>query len=142
MEDPMRIDLYTKAVLTVIAAALLLLAVNPWLSRLDAPRGLAVRAAEAQTPATPAPAPSPPAGVPGQAPVVVPGAMTQWWDDCSAMSKETVPASWGRLVSLAPGAFVFETDETIRLVRTAPYETVPLGPGNRPCKMLEIKRTK
>jgi hypothetical protein len=136
----MRIDLYTKAVLTVIAAALLLLAVNPWLSRLDTPRGLAIRAAEAQTPATPAP--SPPAAVPGSPPVVVPGAMAQWWDDCTATSKETVPASWGRLVTLAPGAFVFETDETIRLVRTAPYETVPMGPGNRPCKMLEIKKTK
>ena len=131
----MRVDRYTNAVLTVIAAALVLLAVNPWVERLDGHRGLAVRAAEAQ-------APIPPATVPGQAPVVVPGALGQWWDDCTLASKEVVPASWGRLVTLAPGAFVFETDETIRLVRTAPYETVPLGPGNRPCKMLEIKRVK
>ena len=131
----MRVDRYTNAVLTVIAAALVLLAVNPWLERLDGHRGLAVRSAEAQ-------APAPPATVPGQSPVVVPGALAQWWADCTAASKETIPASWGRLVTLAPGAFVFETDETIRLARTAPYETVPLGPGNKPCKILEIKRVK
>jgi hypothetical protein len=137
----MRVTQYTNAVLTVIAAALVLLAVNPWLERLDGPRGLAVRSAEAQAP-TPPPAPKPPTTVPGQAPVIVPGAMTQWWDDCTAASKETIPASWGKLVTLAPGAFVFETDDIIRLVRTAPYETVPLGPDNKPCKMLEIKRVK
>ncbi len=39
------------------------------------------------------------------------------------------------------GAFV-ESEDTIRIVRTAPYEAVPLGPHNKPCKMLEIKRAK
>jgi hypothetical protein len=131
----MRVDRYTNAVLTVIAAALVLLAVNPWLDRFGGYRGPEVRSAEAQ-------APAPPATVRGQAPVVVPGAMAQWWDDCTAVSKEAVPVSWGRLVTLAPGAFVFETDEKIRLVRTAPYESVPLGAGNKPCKILEIARVK
>jgi hypothetical protein len=182
-------DRYTKCVLTVIAVALVALAVNPHLARLQGTLGSAVRPAEAQAqaqpaPAQPAPPPAPPATpvqpapaqapghghpvpaqaqpapvpgqpptqVPARPPVVAPGAPPQmppsslanfqWWDECVATSKETIPAAWGKLVDLAPGAFVFESDDTVRLVRTAPYESVPLGPNNKPCKMLEIKKTK
>jgi hypothetical protein len=105
----------------------------------------------AQGQPTPVPG-QPPVQVPARPPVVAPGAPPQmppsslanfqWWDECVATSKETIPAAWGKLVDLAPGAFVFESDDTVRLVRTAPYESVPLGPNNKPCKMLEIKKTK
>jgi hypothetical protein len=173
-------DRYTKCILTVIAVALVALAVNPHLARLPGTFGSAVRPADAEAqaqpappPAPPAPAPGqppavphpmpaqappapapgqPPAPVPGRPPVVAPGAAPQmppsslanfqWWDECTATSKETIPAAWGKLVDLAPGAFVFESDDMVRLVRTAPYESVPLGPNNKPCKMLEIKKTK
>jgi hypothetical protein len=128
----MAFDRYTKLILTVIAAALVALALQAW-----GPAGdpLRVPRAEAQAPVPPAAAPAQPIPAP-------PSLSGPWWEDCAAVSSETVPADWGRLVGVAPGAFVFESDDTIRLVRTAPYEAVSLGKSGKPCKMLEIRRKK
>jgi hypothetical protein len=149
---PLPIDRYTKLVLTVIAAALVVLALKPYLGPGPWGHGAGVRAAEAQTPATPSapaapqPVPGTPPVVPAAPPVTIPSANPAfnqpWWDDCTVLSKETVPAIWGRLVGLAPGAFLFESDDLIRLVRTAPYEAVAYDPSKKPCKILEIKKTK
>ena len=153
------IDRYTKLVLTLIAAALVVLAARPWLESAPWAHGVGPLTAEAQTPANPAapgtpgttpttpPAlPAPPQVVPSTPPVMIPGTSpafnVPWWDDCTVVSKEVVPSSWGRLVGLAPGAFLFESDDTIRLVRTAPFEAVAYEPGKKPCKILEIKKVK
>ena len=129
------IDRYIKAVLTVIAVALTLLAVNPWLTRRPGRDTLGARRAEAQTsPAPPAPAP--------QIVPVPPSATLRWWDDCVVVSKETVPASWGKLAAVAPGGLVFESEGAIRLARLAAYEPVSTDPTKKPCKILEIKRVK
>ncbi len=138
----MNVDRYTKVILTVIALALVALALNPWLGGLGWGPALGVRPAEAQAPAAPAPPPA--AGAPAAPPAVIPAPAfgAPWWDDCTVTSKETVPAGWGRLVGVAPGAFVFESDDTIRLARTAPFETVGFDPTKKPCKILEIKRVK
>jgi hypothetical protein len=53
-----------------------------------------------------------------------------------------VPANWGRLVGLVPGVFMFESDDLIRLVRTAPYEAVAQDASKKPCKVLEIRKTR
>jgi hypothetical protein len=137
---PLAIDRYTKVNLTVIAAALVVLAIRPWFgTSLD--WNVAVRTVQAQTPATPG-TPAAPAGAPVTIPSASPAFNQPWWDDCSVVSKETVPASWGRLVGLVPGAFLFESDDLIRLVRLAPFEAVTYDPGKKPCKILEIKKTK
>jgi hypothetical protein len=130
----MSIDRYTKAILTVIALALTALAVNPWLGT-SPTLSWTPRAVEAQQ--VPAPGPAP-------IQIPTPPAFAQWWDDCTATSKETVPVSWGQLVTTTTGAFVFVGDDTIRLARFAPYEVVTPepAPGKKPCKILEIKRTK
>jgi hypothetical protein len=128
MEALMIVDRYTKRVLTVIAATLVVLALGPWLRTVDRLPGVGVPIARAQTPA---------------APVVPAMPQTPWWDECTQVSKATVPASWGKLVGFAPGVLVFDSDDTIRLVRSAPYEAggdVP--PSGKPCKLLEIKRVK
>ena len=140
---PLFSDRYTKGVLTVIAAALVVLTLRPWLGT-NADWRVEPRVAEAQTPAPPGPpaAPAAPAGAPVTIPSANPAFNQPWWDDCTIVSKETVPVSWGRLVGLVPGAFLFETDDVIRLVRTAPYEAVVYDPGKKPCKILEIKKTK
>jgi hypothetical protein len=139
----MRTDRYTKGVLTVIAAALAALALNPWIAPLLPRPG--PREARAQAPA-PAPAPPAPVQIPGAQPIQIPPppAFIQWWDECAAVSKETVPAAWGSLVTTTTGAFVFVADDVIRLVRFAPFEVVTPepAPGKKPCKVLEIKRTK
>jgi hypothetical protein len=140
---PLFTDRYTKVVLTVIAAALVALTLRPWLGT-KADWSVENRAAEAQTPAPPgAPAaPAAPEGAPVAIPSANPAFNQPWWDDCAIVSKETVPVSWGRLVGLAPGAFLFESDDLIRLVRVAPYEAVAYDPSKKPCKILEIKKTK
>jgi len=132
----MQLDRYAKTVLTVIAAALVLIAVNPWLTTSPWLRAVAPRTADAQGP-TPAPVPAGPATPIQMAP---PSAI--WWEQCTAISKETVPAAWGALVTAIPGAFIFVADDTIRLVRFAPYEITDRDPMQKPCKLLEIKRTK
>ena len=152
----MTFDRYTKLILTVIAVALVVVALNPWLQRVRWDEAVGVRASEAQTPATPIPppvapvpssaAPATPPSVPGaqpaQAPIPVPPINTPWWDDCALVSQEAVPANWGKLQGLAPGLFVFESDDTIRLARTAPFEAVVYDPSKKPCKVLEIKKAK
>jgi hypothetical protein len=131
MEALMIADRYTKRVLTVIAAALVVLAFGPWLRTLDRRLTVGVPLAAAQTP--------PVAGAPALP--TTPG--TPWWDDCTLVSKATVPANWGKLVGFAPGVFVFDSDDAIRVVRSAPYEAAGDVPASgKPCKMLEIKRVK
>src|SRR5215831_3027843 len=68
-EGPMTIDRYTKLVLTLIAAALVVLAARPWLDSAPWARRMGVRTAEAQTPASPA-APGTPATPPTTPPAV------------------------------------------------------------------------
>jgi hypothetical protein len=133
-------DRSTKVILTVIAAALVVLAIRPWFGA-SPDWNVAVRTVQAQTPATSG-TPAAPAGAPMTIPSASPAFNQPWWDDCSVVSKETVPASWGRLVGLVAGAFLFESDDLIRLVRLAPFEAVAYDPGKKPCKILEIKKTK
>ena len=59
--------------------------------------------------------------------------LTRVWEDARA--------NWPT-VALGPGLFFFESDDMIRLVRTAPYESAPLGPNQRPCRVLEIKKVR
>ena len=138
------IDRYTKLLLTVIAAALVVLAVRPWLGFVAQDGDLGIREAHAQPRVPPAPAVPGVLGEPlaGGAAVLPFTTAQPWWDDCSILSKETVPANWGRLVGFVPGAFMFESDDLIRLVRTAPYEAVAQDPSKKPCKVLEIRKTR
>jgi hypothetical protein len=172
----MAMDRYTKVVLTVIAVALVMLALNPWLKPGEWRMADVVGRAEAQNPpattepATPAAPAAPPAAQPEAAPAPGPtpapgtpapgapagpgrprggpmgpragGPPAQRFDDCTAVASETLPAAWGRVAALGPGLFLFESEDMLRFVRTAPYETAPPGPNGRPCRVLEIKKVK
>jgi hypothetical protein len=108
----MTIDGYTKAVLTVIAAALTGIALNLLI-----------------TPAR-------------WAPAILPQAAEAQARNCVSISREPAPEAWGKLAAVTRAYLVFETKDVIRLASISAYQAATPEAGKPTgCKLIEIKRS-
>lgn len=111
----MRVDTYTKSILTVIAVALSVMALNPWLASQRWLQAMATGTAEAQ--------------------------------DCPAVTKYRVPASWGNPVAAWPSnninepSLVFGERDAIILWNTGGMRR-NLEAGHEKCTQVIIKKVK
>ena len=107
----MTIDGYTKAALTVIAAALTVVALNPWITPARWESAILPQSAEAQA------------------------------RNCISVSRETVREAWGKLAAVTRSHLVFEANDVIRLASISAYQAATPEAGKpTACKLLEIKR--